>query len=109
MTDMWRGRITSSGSYSASPGSAAVISAGWTMANEFEIVFDEDRQESELLPAAQALMTSADSTIIRTLSPQTYTTTVSGGNKVGLRLRFEDRSTGNLVKPSAFSLLVQVP
>ena len=36
MTDMWRGRITSSGSYSGFPGSAAVISAGWTMANEFE-------------------------------------------------------------------------
>ena len=109
MYDMFRGQVTSSGTITAAPGGAAVLSSGWTMANEFEIVFDEDRQEGEILPDAQAKMRSTDSTIIRTLSPQTYTTTVSGENKIGLRLRFEDRSTGNLTKPSSFSLLVQVP
>ena len=109
MYDMFRGQVTSAGTITAAPGGAAVLSSGWTLSEEFEIVFDEDRQEGEILPVAQAKMLSTDTAIIRTLSPQTYTTTVSGGNKIGLRLRFESRSTGSLVRPSSFSLLVQVP
>lgn len=109
MYDMFRGQVTSAGTITAAPGGAAILSSGWTMANEFEIVFDEDRQESEILPVAQAKMLSTDTIEIRTLAPQTYTTTVMGANKIGLRLRFEDRATGNLTKPSSFSLLAQVP
>ena len=62
---------------------------------------------TELLPAAQALMTSADSTIIRTLSPQTYDDRVGEQNWIEAPLG--GPLDGNLVKPSAFSLLVQVP
>lgn len=109
MFDMWRGMVTSGGVITASPGSAAILSSGWTAGNEYEVVFDEDRQEGEIVPVVQAKMLSTDTVKIRTLAPQTYTTTVMGANKIGLRMRFEDAATGNLVKPSSFALLVQVP
>lgn len=111
MIDLFRGGFTSAGAVSASSGSASVVVAGtgWKAGNIFEIVFDEVRGEAEILPVVQACQASSDTVQIRTLAPQTFQYDDGGTNKIGLRCRFEDVATGNLVKPSRASLLVQVP